>query len=142
MSASAHRAKDSQTRQEIERKTPRLQRSWVCLPTGLDFQKWRVLTQTSKVARLRRKPCVEKTLKVSDFGLSPNSRMHYRLFFYGEAPVLSFQRWARAQHSAFDAFKENIQVSHEMWQLVGRRSHDRRERFLTFVFCSFFLSLG
>lgn len=68
---------------------------------------WWVLTQTSKVAWLRRKPCVQKTLKVSDFGLQSNHWLPnaYMLeHFYGEAPVLSFQRWAWAQHSCFDAF--------------------------------------
>lgn len=92
---------------------------------------WWVLTQTSKVAWLRRRPCAQKTLKVSDFGLQSNHWLQnaYMLErFYGEAPVLSFQRWARAQHSCFDAFlcylcaKKNINVSHEMlcpWRLIS-----------------------
>lgn len=75
---------------------------------------WWVLTLTSKVAWLRRKPCVQKTLKVSHFGPESNrwlqNALHveafYFLFFflYREKPVLSFQWWAKAQHSCFDAF--------------------------------------
>lgn len=77
---------------------------------------WWVSTQTSKVAWVGRKPCVQKDIKGFRFWaqVQPLTAecIHVGAFLWGLArvgwgwwaPVLSFQRWAPAQHFCFDAF--------------------------------------
>lgn len=80
---------------EIERKTLWLQRLSVCLPPCMDFQKRAMVSFDTnfKSDSVRKKPCVQKTLKVSGFGVRSNHWLPnaYMLeHFYGEGGTCPF----------------------------------------------------
>lgn len=144
---------------EIERKTLWLQRFLVCLPPCMDFQKRAMVSFDTdfKSGLTEEETLCAKDIKGFRFGLQSNhwlQNAYMMEHFYGEAPVLSFQRWARTQHPCFDAFlcylcakKNNIKVSHEMqcpWRLISSHLtvHMKFDNnFYVFLFSGFFFCL-